>query len=512
MAHALDAGLLVSLGSAVLYVALGAWVLTLTPRRRPTILLGAFAIAFGAMFVVSDSAVLFHLGGMPDFGEAVLHPIQHVTSIAHALAGLAILGLAATISPPLQDKRLFAIALGIAVGFSIATWVPALVADGWRNLALAGPNFVASVTIWGASLLLALRASPSRVRSVEEARQFAMLAVAFAFVIVFVSGAFVTEAARMLVLQDMAWFSWFSIVVLFWLTVGALWGNNMLQASKKTVGIHRAAMVATFGLLLAGALYEALLQPGGMLFGTEGSAGLGPGLARALGVAILAYGVLRYDIAGLDAKVQWGVSRTTVAASFIAVFFIASELAKVFFEGALDSTVLGILAAGVLLFAIAPLQRAADRLAARTVPSDRDEEGLERAEETYRVMLRRFLADGDVSVKEKKALADLAEELGWAPRACSIWSRRSRRSLASDPSGEGMASRVTSMTRPRRLPREPARRRQGIIESDASWCVSNEARGGQPGQAGLASWLHRLCSLNGGRSTAPINQTLILRM
>lgn len=72
---------------------------------------------------------------------------------------------------------------------------------------------------------------------------------------------------------------------------------------------------------------------------------------------------------------------------------------------------MGIAAAGALVFAIAPLQRFAERVASRAVPLAQGG-GPDTRESRYRTVLRRFLADGKVSIEEERVLAHLADDLG----------------------------------------------------------------------------------------------------
>lgn len=124
---------------------------------------------------------------------------------------------------------------------------------------------------------------------------------------------------------------------------------------------------------------------------------------------LVAYGILRHDLFGLDMKVRFAVRQSTVAAVFIAVFFVVSETAQQFFAGVAGSQYLGIIAAGGLLFVLAPLQRAAGHLADRAVPFANSPSP---GDDLYRAMVRRFLASGRLTRDQERALADLATELG----------------------------------------------------------------------------------------------------
>ncbi|MBI4394017.1 MAG: hypothetical protein HY556_09520 [Euryarchaeota archaeon] len=84
-------------------------------------------------------------------------------------------------------------------------------------------------------------------------------------------------------------------------------------------------------------------------------------------VLLVSYGIVRTHLFDVDLKIKWTIKQSTVAAAFIAVFFIASEAAQAFFAGSLGPYV-GIVAAGALVFALAPLQRAADRVANAAMP------------------------------------------------------------------------------------------------------------------------------------------------
>lgn len=130
-------------------------------------------------------------------------------------------------------------------------------------------------------------------------------------------------------------------------------------------------------------------------------------------MALLAYVVLKGQIEGLDLKVRWGISRSTVAGAFVAAFFIASEGAQLVFGR--DNELIGLLAAGALVFAIAPLQRGAERLAEKAVPAtgvaERPRGG--GPHQAYRLaVLAALREDGAIGPREEQHLADLADELG----------------------------------------------------------------------------------------------------
>jgi hypothetical protein len=134
------------------------------------------------------------------------------------------------------------------------------------------------------------------------------------------------------------------------------------------------------------------------------------GLARLVSAAVLAYGVLRGHLLGLDERARWTLSKTTMASMFIAAFFVASEAAQQFFGETLGSSYWGIFAAGAPVFAFSPLQRLADRLAARAVPPGNARP--DGAIGLYRRQVERAWADGRVGPKERSMLRALRNDLG----------------------------------------------------------------------------------------------------
>lgn len=200
-------------------------------------------------------------------------------------------------------------------------------------------------------------------------------------------------------------FSWISLGLAF--ATAAAW----LVAGHRSGRIRPARNVAWLALTVC---LVALVE--GAMSGAGFGAGIGlNGIARIATVGLLSYAVVRHHVLGLDVKLRWTLSKSTLAAVFVAVFFVASESAQQFFGDRFESSYLGILAAGALVFALAPLSRVADRLAEKAVPvtvaarphaSDGD-----RREEVF-LKAARLALRGGLSRDEEVHLAELAEELG----------------------------------------------------------------------------------------------------
>lgn len=131
---------------------------------------------------------------------------------------------------------------------------------------------------------------------------------------------------------------------------------------------------------------------------------------------LVTYGILRHQLFGIEVRLRFAISRSAVAAVFVTVFFVASEGAQILF-GAGNAWV-GLLAAGALVFALAPLQRAAERLAERAVPVSTKSQmgaspiGAARGEASYRKAVRLAMRDRRITREEEGHLHELARDLG----------------------------------------------------------------------------------------------------
>lgn len=131
---------------------------------------------------------------------------------------------------------------------------------------------------------------------------------------------------------------------------------------------------------------------------------------------VFTYGVLKYQLFDIDLKIKWTLNRGTVAAVFFAVFLVATEGAQVMFGQ--RNPWLGIAAAALLAFSLAPLQRLADRISDAAMPrvQDTEEYRTVRKREVYQAAVASALVDGQISDKERDVLATLAQELGLGPK------------------------------------------------------------------------------------------------
>lgn len=128
---------------------------------------------------------------------------------------------------------------------------------------------------------------------------------------------------------------------------------------------------------------------------------------------LVGYGIVRYQLFDIDVRIKLGVKRTTLAGAFLAVVFVVAQLVQAF-AGLMFGAIAGAVAAGLLLVAIHPLQRMAERVSDAAMPhvSDTAEYRTVRKREVYLAAVESAMDDGEITDKERNVLATLADQLG----------------------------------------------------------------------------------------------------
>lgn len=276
------------------------------------------------------------------------------------------------------------VAYALAALGPIAADVPAFVAaqrvpDALQPLSAASQvlqRLVASCALV-AGFGYALRAGAEPA----ERTPLALLAVGFALYPVMIQGFVLTAPAApagQLLLNALV----FGALVVLWLALAER-------------GLGRGAVAAALGLALA-ALVAAV--EGALVADTLARYTLGIG--RSIGVALLALAVFRHDIlrAGLASRTA---DRATRASVGLAALFVVAQVAQEYLSSA-GGLLLGGILAGVLLFAMTPLQRALEGGGASA----------DAKIATYRDAVRYALREGGMTRKEELHLATLAQQLG----------------------------------------------------------------------------------------------------
>jgi len=129
-------------------------------------------------------------------------------------------------------------------------------------------------------------------------------------------------------------------------------------------------------------------------------------------ILLLVYGIATKHLFDIDLKVKWTLSRGTVAAAYVAIFFIVSEGAQMFLSDLLG-TVLGLVATGLLLFAMTPIQRAAERFSNTAMPDVQDTPEFLRFRklQIYGQAFTDSRGEGEPNAVQRAALNQLREEL-----------------------------------------------------------------------------------------------------
>lgn len=137
--------------------------------------------------------------------------------------------------------------------------------------------------------------------------------------------------------------------------------------------------------------------------------------ADLLFVSLLGYGILQAQLFDVDLRLKAGVSRGVLASIFIAVFFVVAQLIQNVATESLGYAV-GAVAAGLLLFALRPLERVASRVADAAMPrvQQTSEYLAFRKLQVYRAALEGAYEDGEVTARERAMLDRLRAELSIA--------------------------------------------------------------------------------------------------
>lgn len=422
MSH-LVAGTVINIIGAAAVVVLGIFVLSIKPRRSASVWFGLFGIGFGLYFMLNNATGFLLVGseyghgGVASEGQRTITSALQVVFQLVTLAGIG--GMAFTFPHPLKRADR-----------------PAIVAAAGLTLALAGATLGLGRTDFSATestLLLAIRHTWQALEAVRFGALFgfllllgirylrsqdpgfrrltALTAAGLTFYCGYVAGYGRYASSDAGIMQSsgpMAVLAWAYFVVAIGLI--GLWLVGMRGPEPR---VARALAWLTGATILAGMILDSW---------SSAYAGGGGGASRLLMAAVLAYAVVKHQLLGIDVKLRFAISKSTIAAIFIAVFFIASEAAQQFFGDRTGSTYFGIAIAGTLVFAMAPIQRAAEKLAAKAVPvslptpvavlAEAYLPSNSTREASYVDAIRWALRDKHLTRTEEAKLHGLAENLG----------------------------------------------------------------------------------------------------
>lgn len=132
-------------------------------------------------------------------------------------------------------------------------------------------------------------------------------------------------------------------------------------------------------------------------------------------VPLIAYGILRTQLFDIDLRIRWTIKQSTIAGIFVALMFFISEGVSTFLSAELGGFA-GLLAAAVVMFFLAPLQRFADRVATAAMPDTQNtpEYVAFRKMQVYEDALAEALHEDGISDRERALLVRLRDSLGIA--------------------------------------------------------------------------------------------------
>jgi hypothetical protein len=135
-------------------------------------------------------------------------------------------------------------------------------------------------------------------------------------------------------------------------------------------------------------------------------------LGTLIAIPLIAYGILRTQLFDIDLRIRWTIKQSTIAGVFVAVIYIISEGASQILSDELGS-VAGLLAAGAVMFFLAPLQNFAERVANAAMPNTKNtpEYAAFRKMQVYESAISEAQRDGGISAKERTLLNLLRDSL-----------------------------------------------------------------------------------------------------
>ena len=128
-------------------------------------------------------------------------------------------------------------------------------------------------------------------------------------------------------------------------------------------------------------------------------------------VPLVAYGVLRVQLFDIDLRIKRTLKRGTVAAAFVATFFVVSELAGNYLSNQPERLVC---TACDFVFFLDPIQRTAERLSNAAMPNtvETPEYAQFRKLQVYDSAVRAALEDGHISKRQRRVLDSMIESMG----------------------------------------------------------------------------------------------------
>jgi hypothetical protein len=136
-------------------------------------------------------------------------------------------------------------------------------------------------------------------------------------------------------------------------------------------------------------------------------------LGTLLAIPLIAYGILRTKLFDIDLRIRWTIKQSTLATVVVTFIFLVSEGADRVLSAELGNLA-GLLAAAIVVFFLAPLQRFAESVAGAAMPNTQNtpEYAVHRKMQVYEAAIAEALQEGGISDKERSLLNRLRDTLG----------------------------------------------------------------------------------------------------
>lgn len=191
-----------------------------------------------------------------------------------------------------------------------------------------------------------------------------------------------------------------------------------------TAGRRLGSLTVTVGVV---GLLQPFLSPELALFG---------GVLRILAALALGYGLLKFGIFGIEAKLKSGIRRGALVAVFGGVFLIVEQAAQ-FVVSETFGVFAGLAAAVLLAFGLVPLRAWSRKVADRAMPevADTPEYLASRRVSVYRAAYESAARDGVLTARERGILETLRSQLGVTREEAGAVEAATRSPTAGLPAG-----------------------------------------------------------------------------
>jgi hypothetical protein len=135
-------------------------------------------------------------------------------------------------------------------------------------------------------------------------------------------------------------------------------------------------------------------------------------LGTLLAVPLIAYGILKAKLFDIDLRIRWTLKQSTFAAAVVMITFAISEGVEMLVSAELGD-MWGLVAAGVAVLFLKPLQTFAEKVVSLVMPNTQNTPEYQRSHKlrVYEEALAEALDEGGISPKERALLARLSESL-----------------------------------------------------------------------------------------------------